>query len=173
MSLEGAPSATLRPTAWPRPRRLIATPKPKRLITLATVALAILAGPTLADSGPVGEWLTEKGDARVRVAACPDRADRLCGTVTWAERPPDALAGPLVDVNNADPALRSRPIEGLPLLDGFAAEGPGAWGDGTIYDPRSGRTYRSKLRQRAADRLEVSGCVLFVCLGETWRRYRP
>ena len=138
-------------------------------LTLAPFPKTIFA----AVDSPVGEWLTEKGDARVRVAACPDRADRLCGTITWAAPPPDAPAGPLLDVNNADPALRSRPIEGLPLLDGFATEGPGAWGGGTIYDPRSGRTYRSKMRQGAADRLEVSGCVLFVCLGETWRRYRP
>lgn len=139
---------------------------------LGMIVLALLAGPAFAD-GPVGEWLTEKGDARVRIEPCPDRADRLCGTITWAERPPDAPAGPPLDASNTDPALRSRPIVGLPLLAGFAAEGTGAWGGGTIYDPRSGRTYKSKMRLTSVDRLDVSGCVLFVCLGETWRRYRP
>lgn len=140
---------------------------------VAAAVLPLLAGPAHAADSPLGEWLTEAGDARVRIAACADRPDRLCGAVTWAAPPPDAPPGPLVDVNNADPALRSRPIVGLPLLAGFAAEGGGAWGGGTIYDPRSGRTYKSKMRQAGPDRLEVSGCVLFVCLGETWRRHGP
>jgi uncharacterized protein (DUF2147 family) len=137
------------------------------------IVLALLAGPALAADDPVGEWLTEKGDARVRIEPCPGRADRLCGTITWAERPPDASQGPPLNANNTDPALRSRPIVGLPLLAHFAPEGGGAWGGGTIYDPRSGKTYKSKMRQVSADRLDVSGCVLFVCLGETWRRYKP
>ncbi len=140
---------------------------------LGMIVLALLAGPAFAVDELVGEWLTEKGDARVRIEPCPGRADRLCGTITWAERPPDAPPRPLVDANNTDPTLRSRPIKGLPLLADFAPEGGGAWGDGTIYDPRSGRTYKSKMRLTSVDRLDVSGCVLFVCLGETWRRYRP
>ena len=143
-----------------------------RPLATAVLALAVLVGPSFAADNPVGEWLTEKGDARVRIAPCPDRPDRLCGTVTWSKRPPDAAPGPLVDGNNADPALRARPIVGMPLPADFAPEGGGAWG-GTIYDPRSGRAYTSRMRRASADRLDVSGCVLFVCLGGTWRRHGP
>jgi uncharacterized protein (DUF2147 family) len=142
----------------------------------AALAAAILAGPALAadlESPPVGEWLTDEKDARVMIEPCANRPDRLCGRITWAARPQDAPPGPLVDRNNGDPALRSRPIEGLPLLAGFEPDGEGSWGGGTIYDPRSGRTYKSKMRLRADGGLEVSGCVLFVCRGEVWTRHHP
>jgi uncharacterized protein (DUF2147 family) len=145
-----------------------------RVAVLIAAALAALAAiPARAAEGPVGEWVTEKGDARIRIGPCDDRPDRLCGTVTWAKRPADAPEGPLVDRHNGDPALRSRPILGLPLLAGFAPDGENHWGGGTIYDPRNGRTYKSWMRLAAPDRLEVAGCVLFVCKGETWTRYRP
>ena len=104
-------------------------------VLIAAALAALLAGNALAADGPVGEWLTEKRDARVRIAPCQDRGDRLCGTITWAQRPPDAPEGPLLDRNNGDPALRTRPIVGLPLLAGFAQDGENHWGGGTIYDP--------------------------------------
>jgi uncharacterized protein (DUF2147 family) len=139
---------------------------------LAAILLLTLALPAAAEMpSPVGEWVTEGGKARVRIAACPQDAQRLCGVIEWSYRPPDAEPGPLHDIKNQDPALRSRPIVGLPLLQDFAPTGPDSWGDGTIYDPEGGKTYRSKMRLDGADRLEVSGCILFFCRGQTWTRY--
>ena len=139
---------------------------------LAAILLLALALPAAADvPSPVGEWTTEGGKARVRIAACPEDAQRLCGVIEWSYRPPGAAAGPLLDINNQDPELRSRPIVGLPLLQGFAPTGPDSWGDGTIYDPEGGKTYTSKMRLDGGDRLEVSGCILFFCRGQTWTRY--
>ena len=91
--------------------------------------------------------------------------------IEWSYRPPGAKSGPLLDINNQDPEQRSRPIVGLPLLQDFASTGPDSWGDGTIYDPEGGKTYKSKMRLDGADRLEVSGCILFFCRGQTWTRY--
>jgi uncharacterized protein (DUF2147 family) len=134
--------------------------------------LAALALPVSALASPVGEWTTEGAKARVRIEPCAADARKLCGTITWSYRPPDAPVGPLVDVHNDDPALRARPIVGLPLLQGFAPDGPDLWAGGTIYDPEGGNTYRSKLRLEGEDVLEVDGCVLFFCQSQTWNRYR-
>ena len=134
--------------------------------------LAALALPAAALASPIGEWTTEGAKARVRIEPCAADAAKLCGTITWSYRPPDVPAGPLVDVNNQDPALRSRPIVGLPLLQGFVPDGPDAWAGGTIYDPEGGKTYKSKLRLKGADLLEVDGCVLFFCQSQTWTRWR-
>jgi len=131
-----------------------------------------LATAVAADPSAVGEWVTEGGKARVRIEPCAADPGQLCGAIIWSYRPDDAAPGPLVDVNNQDPALRSRPILGLPLLQGFEPDGPGAWSGGTIYDPEGGKTYRSKMRLEGPDQLEVEGCVLFVCRGQTWTRYR-
>jgi uncharacterized protein (DUF2147 family) len=61
---------------------------------------------------------------------------------------------------------------GLPLLQGFRPAGPDAWDGGTIYDPEGGETYRSRMRLTGAGSLEVSGCVLLFCRGQTWTRWR-
>jgi uncharacterized protein (DUF2147 family) len=135
------------------------------------VAASLLASaPALASA--VGEWVTEGDKARVRIEPCAADAQALCGTITWSYRPADVPPGPLVDANNDDPALRSRPILGLPLLQGFRPAGTDAWDGGTIYDPEGGKTYKSKFRLKDPDTLEVDGCVLFLCQSQTWTRYR-
>ncbi|MFO1067986.1 MAG: DUF2147 domain-containing protein [Geminicoccaceae bacterium] len=142
--------------------------------TLAIVAAALLAGaaPAARAASAEGEWVTEGDKARVAIAPCAGNAGQLCGTITWSYRPADAPPGELRDINNTDPKLRDRPIVGLPLLQGFSADGPGAWSGGTIYDPEGGKTYKSKLRLGGDDTLKVDGCVLFLCQTQTWTRYR-
>lgn len=141
-----------------------------RLGGLLVLATALSTGPAVASA--LGDWVTEGDKARVRIEPCAADAAKLCGTITWSYRPDDAPAGPLLDINNGDAALRSRPIVGLPLLEGFSPAGTDAWEGGTIYDPEGGKVYKSKMRLAGPDRLEVEGCVLFFCQGQTWTRWR-
>lgn len=143
---------------------------PVLALAAALASASPAPAPAAAAGSPVGEWTTEGGKARVRIEPCPGAADRLCGAIVWSYRPADAPPGPLADVNNRDPALRARPIVGLPLLQGFAPSGAGAWDGGTIYDPEGGQTYRSRLRLKDRSTLAVEGCVLFFCQGQTWTR---
>jgi uncharacterized protein (DUF2147 family) len=140
---------------------------------LATaLAIAACACRPAAAASAVGEWVTEGDKARVKIEPCARSAEQLCGTITWSYRPADAPPGPLLDVNNGDPALRTRPILGLPLLEGFRPAGTDAWDGGIIYDPEGGKVYKSKLRLKGLDTLEVDGCVLFFCQSQTWSRYQ-
>ncbi len=143
------------------------------MIWLLATALALMvsaAAPAAAASA-IGEWVTEGDKARVRIEPCAADAGQLCGKITWSYRPDDAPSGPLLDINNNDPELRTRPIVGLPLLEGFEPAGPDAWDKGTIYDPEGGKVYKSKFRLKGPDTLEVDGCVLFICESQTWTRY--
>lgn len=143
------------------------------LLALPLLAL-LLAWPVRAEPASAqGEWLTEGARARVRIDSCSGDPRTLCGVITWIENPTDANGQPQRDRGNPDPALRQRPIIGLPLLQGFKPDGNGRWSGGTIYDPEEGKTYRSKMVLKAPDRLEVSGCVLVFCRGQVWRRYAP
>lgn len=138
----------------------------------AIAGLLSLAVPAVAQpSSPLGVWSTEGDKARVRIEPCAADAQRLCGTILWSYRPDGVPPGPLLDVNNADPALRARPIVGLPLLRDLAPADPGSWTDGTIYDPEGGKTYNSEIRLDGPDQLTVKGCILFICRGQTWLRY--
>ena len=91
---------------------------------------------------PSGIWLTQAGDARVRVSKC---GGGICGVVVWLREPTDPATGkPPVDDKNPNPALKRRPMIGLPLFSGMQATGPGKW-SGQIYNADDGSTYASNV----------------------------
>ncbi len=135
-------------------------------------ATAVFAGDACAS--PVtarGEWTTEGGLSRVRIAPCADAA-KLCGTIVWLKDPLTDSGKPKTDSKNPDAKFKSRSILGLQFLSNFSAAGPGKWAGGTIYDPQSGKTYKSRLSLNPNGSLKVEGCVLFICRGQTWNRAR-
>ena len=136
-----------------------------RAIATAAV-LAFACGPALAADPVEGEWLTQGGTAKVRIAPCVSAPAKMCGTVSWL-RPADAKA---TDANNPDPKLKSRPIMGLPMIRDFKPAAAGRWTGGKIYDPNTGKTYDSKISVSPNGALKVEGCVLVVCQAQTWRR---
>ncbi len=122
---------------------------------------ALAAGGAQAAPAPItGTWLTAEGKALVRIEPC---GAQLCGRIVKVLKP--RAGGPAIDSANRDPALRDRPMEGLSILTGFAAAGHG-W-QGRIYDPESGRSYRSQLVRRG-DTLDVKGCLGPFCRTQRW-----
>jgi uncharacterized protein (DUF2147 family) len=141
-----------------------------RILAGACAAGLAAAAAQSAAATPVGTWVTEGGWATVRVAACPSQPDRLCGWITALKQPNDPKGRPKRDTANVDPALRSRPIVGMPFVTGFKAARPGRWTGGRIYNPGDGKTYASNLVLNADGTLKVNGCVLVVCKAQTWTR---
>jgi uncharacterized protein (DUF2147 family) len=129
--------------------------------TAAAALIALTIAPTTAaPTDPTGEWLVEKGIARIRIVNC-DNA--LWGVVAWQRRPD-------TDRNNPDPRLRSRPTLGMPVLLGMKPVERNRW-EGQIYNSQDGRTYQANISLRNPNVLQVRGCVLgFLCGGEDWRR---
>lgn len=123
-------------------------------------ALALLVLTAAAPAPIAGRWVTAEGKAVVEIAPC---GQALCGRIVRVLKP--RPGGPAVDVNNPDPAQRRRPIEGMTFLSGFRPDAH-RW-RGRIYDPESGRTYRSELT-RAGGTLTVKGCLGPFCRSQQW-----
>lgn len=121
--------------------------------------IALIAAVTLAAAPITGRWLTPGGESVIEIAAC---GPALCGRVARVLKP---RTGPQVDAENPDPALRGRPILGLPILTGFHPD-IDRW-RGRIYDPESGRTYRSEV-SREGNSLKVKGCIGPFCRSQQW-----
>lgn len=138
------------------------------LVTAA--ALSLTAGAALAADPAEGVWLVQDQNAKVRIAPCPGSAAQLCGDIVWLRAPTGADGQPKKDAHNPDTALRSRPLMGLTMIRDFRPAGPGRWEGGKIYDPKSGKTYASKLRVTPEGVLKVDGCVLMICKTQTWTR---
>ena len=139
---------------------------------LTAFCLAFLGGPAAAADVP-GTWATAEEKSRIEIVACADAQEKLCGSIVWLKEPYDDAGQPKTDRNNPDPALRSRPIIGLPLLSGFAkAAEPGVWEDGRIYNPEDGDTYSCTMTLLDDGRLEVRGYVGLPLFGKSqiWTR---
>jgi uncharacterized protein (DUF2147 family) len=111
---------------------------------------ALLAAPAAAAGaadGLVGTWLTDGGASKGT-----DGGTVYDGKIVWLKEPMRD-GRPVLDANNAEPALRSRPILGPPVLAGFEAAGAG-WSGGTIYSPKAGKAFAADLALTADGRLE-------------------
>ena len=141
--------------------------RPGFMIAIVAVLLAAPSARAEVAGDPAGIWLTQAGDARVRVSKC---GRGICGVVVGLKTPIDPATGkPQVDDKNPNPALARRPIVGLPLFSGMHPSGPGKW-SGKIYNADDGSTYASNVSVTGADTLRVEGCVGMLCGGETWTR---
>ena len=135
-----------------------------RLTTALCLALGTLSAASAAE--PTGTWLTQQGDAQVRVTKC---GSGMCGTIVWLREPIDPRTGkPQVDDKNPNPSLRNRKVIGLRIF-AMAPDGSGGYA-GSIYNADDGQSYRSKIVLRSAAQLEVQGCVGPLCGSEQWRR---
>jgi len=139
--------------------------------TLTTVvALFVLVWPVAssADVSAVnGTWINGDGDGLIAVRV---EGARISATILGSSG--DPVDRPKTDVNNPDPMLRSRPLIGLELFEGFRYDGDGEWSGGTIYDPNNGKTYRCKLKLVGPDTLKGRGFIGISLIGrsETWTR---
>jgi uncharacterized protein (DUF2147 family) len=127
------------------------------------IAAAICTAIPAQAAAPIsGRWVTQSKDGVVEVYEC---GAALCGKLVKFLVTPPAGAG-AKDVNNPDKKLRNRTILGMNVLTGFKSNGK-EW-KGQIYDPKSGRTYRSIVYKGASGNLVVKGCIGPFCQAQTW-----
>ena len=139
---------------------------------ILVLALGVVSAPV--HSSPfAGLWATGDGDAHVRVETCPSVGSALCGRIVWLAEPEDEHGTRRHDIHNPDEALNDRPILGLEILRINAVpDGKGVYRNGTIYDPKSGKTYRCKAIFDGPDSLRLRGFVGISLFGRTtyWSR---
>ncbi len=135
----------------------------KILILSALMSLSSIPAPALAAPDAInGQWITADKDAIVTIRKC---GNNLCGRITkFLIIPPNGVGQK--DSKNPNKSLRNRTILGLDFITGFKADG-NKW-KGRIYDPKSGKTYKSALYKAKDGRLVVKGCVLFICQTQHW-----
>ncbi|MFL6825526.1 MAG: DUF2147 domain-containing protein [Bradyrhizobium sp.] len=137
------------------------------VIAFLAVSLGSSASEAQAGAEVSGIWLTQAGDAKVRVSNC---GGGICGVVVWLKDPIDPATGRLqIDDKNPDPALAKRRIIGLPLFMEMRPSGPNKW-SGQIYNADDGKSYASHISVAGPGTLRVEGCVGVLCGGETWTR---
>jgi hypothetical protein len=135
---------------------------------IITVAMAFLAAPSARAQGAAGEptgiWLTQAGDARVRVSKC---GGGICGVIAGLKEPVDPATGkPQVETESESACVR--PMIGLPLFSSMQPT-PRQMVGADLQCRRRLQLCEQRLGDRA-DTLKVEGCVGALCGGENWTR---
>lgn len=140
-----------------------------KFLCVAAMALmcALAASPGLAQD-MAGTWLTQQGDAQIRLARC---SAKLCATIVWLKDAVDAKTGqPPLDDKNPDPAKRTRKLLGIRIF-AMDQDANGFW-TGDIYNADDGMAYKGRLSPRGDNELEVQGCAGNLCGSEVWTRVK-
>ncbi|WP_051908745.1 DUF2147 domain-containing protein [Candidatus Odyssella acanthamoebae] len=127
-----------------------------------TLLSLIMMGASWAIFNPEGYWLTENNDAKVHIYKC---GDKLCGKIVdLKEKCRDGK--PKVDEETKQATL------GLEIIKGFKPADENSWEDGTVRDPKEGKTYSGSMEMPNNNQVDLRGYVGIKLLGRTseWRR---
>lgn len=136
----------------------------KLLVKLsAIIALIAINNIAYAQQDPIeGIWYNEEKTSKIKIYKAKN--DKFYGKIVWLEEP-ERNGKERVDDNNPDEAKRNEPLIGLVVLKGFEKDDD-EYDDGTIYDPRNGKTYSCVMTLKG-DRLDVRGYIGFSWIGRT------
>ncbi|MDB5030549.1 DUF2147 domain-containing protein [Mucilaginibacter sp.] len=143
--------------------------KKTRLILLFLAIFNFSASAQKADA-ILGTWVNPSGEDHILIYKT---GNKYFGKLDWIKYPNDETGKPKTDKKNPDAALKSRPELGLELLKDFIFDGDNVYVDGTIYDPKSGKTYSCKMTIDG-NKLKIRGYVGISLLGrsEIWTRVK-
>ncbi len=83
----------------------------------------------------LGKWLMPDKMGTLEIFKC---SEFYCGKIVELEEKSED-GGPVLDVENPDETLRSRPVLGLQVMSGFKYAGDNTWSDGVFYIPKKGK----------------------------------
>jgi len=110
----------------------------------------------------VGRWQNSSGEGQIEIYK---KGNKYYGKLAWMKEP-NLDGKPKVDTKNPEDNLKKRPLLNLEILKDFSYK-DGKWTDGTIYDPKSGKTYSCNMTLKSTDVLNVRGYVGVSLLGRT------
>jgi len=118
----------------------------------------------------LGSWANPSGEDHILIYK---HGNKYFGKLDWIKIPNDETGKPKTDKNNPDEKLRTRPEWGLELLKDFSFNGDNVYEDGTIYDPKNGKTYSCKMTLEGTS-LKIRGYIGISLFGrsEIWTRVK-
>lgn len=131
------------------------------LAIVLTILFAFTVSAQHADA-ILGRWLNPTGEGQIQIYK---KGSKYFGKLVWLKVPYED-GKPKLDKFNPDPALKSRPKLNLEVLKDFDYDGDNVYENGTIYDPKNGKTYSCKMTLKG-DLLKVRGYIGISLLGRT------
>lgn len=118
----------------------------------------------------IGNWLNATGEAQIQIFTS---GNKYFGKLVWLKESLNEKGVPKNDRHNPDTELMNRPLIGLFILKGFVFN-KSVWDGGSVYDPKTGKTYDCRISLKDPNTLNVRGFVGVSILGRTenWTRVK-
>ena len=133
------------------------------LLGLVISGLGLTAVSAAEAASPIGLW--RGADA---VFELFESEGRLSGKIVALSEPTTAEGKEKTDIYNPDPTKRKFPIVGLVFISGLTKKSDSEWENGTVYDPKSGRTYSCFMQLQEPDKISVRGFIGIAEFGRTY-----
>jgi uncharacterized protein (DUF2147 family) len=142
----------------------------KKICFIIVIALYSISASAQNADAVLGKWLSANSEGQILIYK---KENKFFGKLSWIKTPNDDKGKPKADDHNPNKNLQSRTILGLELLKNFTFDGDNVYEDGTIYDPKSGKTYSCKMTLKG-DVLKIRGYIGISLLGrsENWTRVK-
>lgn len=144
--------------------------KTKTLLAACMAAPLIALSLSASAADAVGRWKTidsDTGKPKSIVEISRAANGSLSGRIVELLNP--SKPNPVCDKCKDD--RKNKPITGMEIIRGMKADGANEWSGGTILKPDEGKIYKSKMELiDGGKKLEVSGCIAFICKSQTWIR---
>ncbi len=138
-----------------------------KLVLIVTLLLSLVAYSQTNSDDIVGTWYNGEKSSKIRIYKCGDGNKKYCGKIVWLKKDKEDDGGPRVDKNNPDKTKRKNPMIDLVILKLFVYDkSDKEWNDGTIYDPKNGKTYSCTIKKEGKT-LKVRGYVGLSMIGRT------
>lgn len=137
------------------------------LFGLVTSWCGATAVPAAHAASPIGLW--KGADATFEIF---ESDGRLCAKIVALSQPRTAAGKEKTDIYNPDPTKRNHPIIGLVFISDFTRKSDGHWENGTVYDPKSGKSYSCFMDVQEPDKIKVRGFIGIALIGRdyVWTR---
>lgn len=142
----------------------------KKIIPVFIFVLIAFAASAQKKDDIIGKWVNPSGEGQIEIYA---KGSKYFGKLAWIKEPNDEKGKPKKDIKNPNENLRSMPLLGLEILKDFVFDDD-QWTDGTIYDPKTGKTYSCNLTLKSNGQLNIRGYIGISLIGrsESWKRVK-
>jgi len=140
-----------------------AFPLPYFLLALITSWFGATAVHAADLASPIGLW--KGGDATFEMF---ESEGTLSARIVALSEPKTAEGKEKTDIYNPDPKKRTHPIIGLVFISGFTKKNDTRWENGTVYDPKSGKTYSCFMELQGPDKIKVRGFLVIPLMGRNY-----
>ena len=140
----------------------------RKIILAAALASVAFSASAQNAASPVGKWKTlddKTGKAMTVTEVYEAKNGTLAAKITENLGLPATCA-------DCSGQYNGKPMVGIVTLWNLKAQKDGSWGEGNGYKPSEDRNFKAKSVKLVdgGKKLEVKGCVAFICRTATWVR---